>query len=255
MDYFNVFILALAGSVLSLLGGIVLISNKKLALSIANYSAPFAAGALIAAALVDLLPEAIEAGSVEPQRIGIWLLVGMAIFFLLERKLSWFHHHHEKGHSHLQKRLPAMLVIGDTLHNAIDGAAIAITYLADPTLGIITTIAIALHEIPQEIGDFSLLLKAGWTRKRVLLVNFLSAAATIVSALVVYSLGSSIEPVLPIALAITAGVLLYIASSDVIPEVHNIKPKSFFKDSVSFLFVLGLAAVTLAVLIAHQIAE
>lgn len=255
MDYLTLIVLALAGSLLSLIGGFILLSNKNLAHKIANFSAPFAAGALIAAALVDLMPEAISYGNIQPQHIGIWLLVGMAIFFLLERQLNWFHHHHEHQTKTSKQRIPAMLVVGDTLHNAIDGAAIAITFLADPALGVVTAFAVALHEIPQEIGDFSLLLKAGWSRQKIILVNFFSAVATVVTALIVYAIGSVLEPVLPMALAVTAGALLYIASSDVVPEVHSIKPEKLHKDKVSLLFVLGLAIVSAVIIISQRISE
>lgn len=258
MEYLNLIILATVGSLLSLIGGFVLLSNKKQAHKIADYGAPFAAGALIAAALVDLLPEAINNGSLEPRDAGIWAMAGMAIFFLLERKLNWFHHHHEhkaEAHEHKPSRTPTLLVIGDTIHNAIDGAAIAIAYLADPSLGVITTFAVALHEVPQEIGDFSLLLKAGWERKRIIIVNILSAVATIISALLVYQIGSSAESVLPMLLAFTAGILLYIAASDVIPGVHGIKAKGIFKDYASLLFIAGLAVVTFAVILAESNVE
>lgn len=255
MDLGFLIILATIGSLLSLIGGFLLISNKTLAQKIAVYSAPFAAGALIAAALVDVLPEAVEEAT-DPHIVGVWIMLGMAIFFLLERQLGWFHHHHEhKSEKHDHQRLPAMLVVGDTIHNAIDGAVIAIAFLADPALGVVTTFAVALHEIPQEIGDFGLLLKAGWSRRRVMLVNALSAVSTILAAVLVYLIGESIEPALPYALALTAGILLYIASSDIIPSVHNIKSNGVFKDTTSYLFFAGLVIVTIGVLVSHSFIE
>lgn len=252
MDFIYLILLAAIGGVFSLAGGVILLKNNKLASLVSHVAAPFAAGSLLAAVFFDLLPEALELGKLE--NVFLWTLGGIVIFFLLERRLGWFHHHHE--HQEETKkihRLPAMLIVGDTVHNAIDGAAIAIAYIADPTLGVVTAIAVALHEIPQEIGDFGLLLKAGWKKSKVLKVNLLSAMASVVTAVFVYLIGSNSEVLIAPALGLISGMLLYISLSDVLPTVHETKTGRKWFDNASMLFVAGIIAVWGAVSITHNV--
>lgn len=252
MDVINVFLLALAGGVLSLTGGFILLKNAKLAKILSQVSAPFAAGALLAAVFFDVLPEALEIG--EMNNVFIWLLIGIVGFFILERRLNWFHHHHEhEADTNVKKRTPAMLVVGDTLHNAIDGAAIGIAYLADPMLGVVTAIAVALHEIPQEIGDFGLLLKAGWNKNKVLKVNLLSALACVATALATYFIGTGVEQIIAPALGLVSGMLLYIALSDVLPSVHDSKNHKKWLDKATLLFLSGIFIVWGAITLTHSV--
>lgn len=252
MDVLNVFLLSLAGGVFSLTGGFILLRNAKLAKLLSKISAPFAAGALLAAVFFDVLPEALDLGEVN--NVFIWLLIGIVGFFILERRLNWFHHHHEHdADTNIKKRIPAMLVVGDTVHNAIDGAAIGIAYLADPMLGVVTAIAVALHEIPQEIGDFGLLLKAGWAKNKVLKVNLLSAMACVATALITYFVGSSVEQIIAPALGLVSGMLLYIALSDVLPTVHDSKNHKKWFDQATLLFITGLVVVWGAITITHSV--
>lgn len=252
MDLIYVLLLALAGGVISLSGGFVLLSNSRLAKTISQVSAPFAAGALLAAVFFDVLPEAIELGGTS--KVFIWLLAGVVGFFILERRLNWFHHHHEhQADSSIKKRIPAMLVVGDTVHNAIDGMAIGVAYLADPTLGVVTAIAVALHEIPQEIADFGLLLKSGWPKKKVLKVNLLSAMACVATALATYLIGSSVEQIISPALGLVSGMLLYIALSDVLPTVHDTKNHKKWLDKATILFIAGIVTVWGAVTLTHSV--
>ena len=253
MQVVYLLMLTLLGSVFSLFGGFVLLRNNKIAQLISHLSAPFAAGALLAAVFFDLLPEALEFK--ESSTVFLWVLIGVVVFFLLERRLGWFHHHHEhENEKNAQHRLPTMLVIGDSVHNAIDGAAIAIAFLADPTLGLVTTIAVALHEIPQEIGDFGLLLKAGWEKKRIIRINVLSAMSAVVAAMMVYFIGSSTEQIIAPALGLISGMLLYISLSDVLPTVHEAKSGRKWFDNSSLLFVAGIVVVYVAVEVTHSIA-
>lgn len=252
MDAVKLFLLAFFGGVLSLAGGVVLLKNQRLAKAISKVSAPFAAGSLLAAVFFDVLPEALDLG--EMNNVFIWLLLGIVGFFILERRLSWFHHHHEHvADTSTKRRIPTMLVIGDTVHNAIDGAAIGVAYLADPMLGVVTAVAVALHEIPQEIGDFGLLLKAGWGRGRVLKVNFLSALACVVVAMLTYTIGTSIEQIIAPALGLVSGMLLYIALSDVLPTVHDTKHHRKWFDKATLLFIAGILIVWGAINITHRV--
>ncbi|MBI2598671.1 ZIP family metal transporter [Candidatus Curtissbacteria bacterium] len=219
-----ILIFSFIGSVVSLIGGLALLIKEKLALSVSHLIASFAAGALLGAAFLDLLPEASMEGG-KSGDIFLWALGGMLAFFLLERFVRWFHHHHE--HLEVSKPTVSLIMVGDTIHNFIDGVAIAATFLVSVPLGMVTTFAVAAHEIPQEIGDFGILLHRGLSRKRVLIFNFVSAAAAILGAVITYFLGGLIVDVLPALLALTAGFFIYIAASDLIPEIHEEKRKGF----------------------------
>lgn len=245
-----VIIFSLIGGLVSLIGGLYLLRSKKSALTLAKYATPFAAGALIAAVFLDLLPEALAEDSAKVVLMGV--LVGIVGFFYLERFLHWFHHHHE--HEGVKHHRPAsLIVIGDTLHNALDGVAIASAFLVSVPAGIVTTLAVAAHEIPQEIGDFGLLLAKGYSRKKVLLVNIFSALSTTFMAVLVYGLGSADKLPIGVILGISAGFLLYIALSDLIPTIHeesagqkklfNLKP---------LLLLAGILVVALMVNFAGQ---
>ncbi len=207
------------GSLISLLGGIYLLYGKRGTRTLQMLAVPLAAGALLAAAFLDLLPEAIELG--DARDVFTYALVGLIVFFVLERSLSWFHHHHEEEHTPGgHRRNSALIIIGDTLHNFIDGLAIGAAFLVSPAVGVVTTVAIAAHEIPQELGDFGLLLSKGMARRKVLLVNLLSAVATLIGAALVFGLGDALSLSEHILLAITAGFFIYIATSDIIPTIH-----------------------------------
>lgn len=208
----------IAGSAISLLGGALLFTTKKRRRQAILLAMPFGAGALLAAAFFDLLPEAFELG--EPRPLLLWTLAGFLAFFVLERSVSWFHHHHDHdaGKDAAQRGL---IVFGDLMHNAIDGVAIGAAFLVNPALGFITTIAVSAHEIPKELGTFALLLSRGWKDKAVLLANVATAVATIVTATIVYLLGSDEHLPVDVLLAATAGFFIYIAASDVIPDIHE----------------------------------
>lgn len=248
--YADVLIFSLLGGVISLVGGILLLSKQQLADTLARYATPFAAGALLAAVFLDLLPEGAEED--DTNAVFVWALVGIVAFFLLERFLTWFHHHHEHQIDEHQAS-KQLIIIGDTLHNALDGVAIAAAFLVSTPVGIVTTIAVAAHEIPQEIGDFGLLLAKGMRRRNVLLVNVASALATVLFALLTFALGS--EEKLPIAalLGMSAGFLLYIAMSDAIPSIHEQSSKKQLLDIRPFLLLAGIAVVAIAIESAHRI--
>jgi zinc and cadmium transporter len=245
-NYWHVLFFSLIGGVFSLWGGILLLSHKKTAVALARYATPFAAGALLAAAFFDLLPEAIEklAEGAAPR----WVLGGIVLFFLLEHFLHWFHHHHEHG----EDESPAPLIVaGDSLHNLIDGIAIGAAFLIDVPTGIVAAIAVAAHEIPQEIGDFGLLLKFGYPKRKVILINLFSALMATFGALITFWIGS--EATLPVGelLAITAGMFIYIAASDLIPTIHE-ESKRKIGHLAAALLILGIAVVGITTEIAHE---
>lgn len=237
-----IILFTLLGSVISLTGGILLLIRKNFAIKVSHLLTSFAAGTLLGTAFFDLLPEAAEIGG-EEANIFLWALVGVLAFFLLER----FIHHHDQGtHPQDAKSVIPLIVIGDTVHNFIDGVAMAATFLISIPLGIVTSLAVAVHEIPQEIGDFGLMVNKGVERKKVLIINVLSALAALAGALLTYFIKDAIEGLLPIALALTAGFFIYIAAANLIPEIHNNENRKVaFWETV--LLILGVVVVWLVI--------
>lgn len=247
-EYLQLIGLSLVGGVVSLVGGFLLLSKRSTANNLASFATPFAAGALLGVAFLELIPEAFEeTGSGTIMR---WALVGVIAFFLLEHFLHWFHHHHEHAKK-LGQPTATLVIIGDTVHNFIDGIAIAAAFLINPPTGIVTAIAVAAHEIPQEIGDFGLLLKLGFSRKRVIIINVVSALATVVAAVLTYWLGT--EASLPTGqlLAVTAGLFIYIAASDLIPTIHE-RVKNRVNVIAAILLLLGVLTVGVVTEVAHN---
>ena len=241
MDYLTVLFWSLVGSVFSLIGAILLIKSSKDTNKFIHYAMPFGAGALLAAAFLGLIPEAMH--QLEPIVAALWMLGGFLLFFVLERGLSWFHHHHnhEESNKAKNKTQTYLVVIGDTLHNAIDGVALGAAFLVSPATGIGAALAIAAHEIPQEIGDFGILLSKGMKAKKAILVNILSALATVAAALLTFWLGhNGIINVAPL-LAVAAGFFIYVAAADIIPDIHERPHKEAFQQSLMLL--LGVAIV------------
>ena len=217
-----IIIFTLIGSVVSLIGGVLLLFKEKFALKISHFLTAFAAGALLSTAFFDLLPEATE----HMEELGVdinipmFTLSGILIFFLLERFIH-HHHSHSVDKAEEKKSIIPLVIIGDTVHNFTDGIAIAATFLISIPLGIITSLAVAAHEIPQEIGDFGLMLHKGMRRRKILLINLYSSLAAMAGALLTYIYKDRIEGFLPIILAITSGFFIYIALANLIPEIHN----------------------------------
>ncbi len=190
----------------------------------------FATGALLAAALLGLLPEAIElAGPVGHGKVGVALLGGIALFFVLEKLVIWRHCHedhcetHTPDHSHdHHRRTPGpMLLVGETMHNMLDGVLIAAAFLIDRNLGLMTGLAVLAHEVPSEVGNFAVLLHSGMTRGQAFRWNLTAALGAVVGGIVGYYALSTLRPMLPYALAVSAASLLYVAVADLIPGLHR----------------------------------
>ena len=247
-DFGHVIFFSLIGGVFSLVGGVLLLSKRSFAQKLAHYATPFAAGALLSAVFLDLLIEGLEVADAETVLVST--LFGILIFFFAERFLRWFHHHHE----HKDKRLDptvGLVIFGDTVHNALDGVAIAAAFLISVPVGIVTTIAVAAHEIPQEIGDFGLLLSKGMRRRSVLLVNIFSALATTVAAVITFALGAEDKLPLGVLLGLVSGFLLYIATSDIIPTIHEAAPPRRFMSWQPIMLVVGVVVVWIFISLAE----
>ncbi len=245
-DYLYVLFFSLVGGVFSLVGGVLLLSRKKTAMALARYATPFAAGALLAAAFFDLLPESLHA--LNADEALQWTLGGIILFFLLEHFLHWFHHHHEHG---VEKTPAPLIVVGDSIHNLLDGVAIGAAFLISVPTGIVAAIAVAAHEIPQEIGDFGLLLKFGYGRKKVLIINAVTALMSTVGALLTFWFGSQATLPVGVLLALTAGMFIYIASSDLIPLIHTESRRKIGHLAV-ILLILGVGVVGVTTKLAHS---
>lgn len=213
----SILLAALAESLASFSGGLLVIFRESVARLVAHRILGFAIGALIGVSFFEIIPEATE--SLGLKRAFGYVVVGIVIFFALEKLLRWYHHH--EGHEHETRPFATLILLGDAIHNFVDGIIIAVSFLVSYPLGIATTLAVVLHEIPQEVADFAVLLRGGYSRGRALWYNFLISLTTIAGALVGYAFGSTAGALLPAFLGLIAGSFLYIALSDLIPETHE----------------------------------
>lgn len=261
----NAFIAVVLVSLISLVGVVTVSRDPEVLRRRLPLLVSLAAGFLVGGAMLHLLPEAMEILG-PGLRLPLLFLVGFLGFFVLERYL-WFHHHggaapfgnpdadpHRPGHG-LEEDcaephpVVVMNLVGDAVHNLIDGMAIGAAFLVDPAAGVATTIAIALHEIPQEIGDFAVLVHGGLTVRRALLFNFLSALVAVVGVGVALIVGQWVDGFSAALLPVTAGSFIYIAAADLIPEIHRHRDRSRAAAQAIFLF----AGVGLTLLLRLQV--
>ncbi|MDD5040517.1 MAG: ZIP family metal transporter [Patescibacteria group bacterium] len=236
----------LAISVVSLIGVVTLSFSDERLRKLLLILVSFAAGSLLGGALLHLLPEAAEALP-DTRMLAFWILFGITMFFVLEKIIHWRHCHVVTSQDHPHP-VAVSNFIGDGLHNFIDGMVIAAAYLVNPHLGFTTTVAVLLHEIPQEMGDFGILIHAGLTKRKALLYNFLSACLAIVGALVVLSIGISLQGFQDVLVAFTIGGFVYIASADLIPELK--KETELRKSIIQLIaFLAGVGVMALFLLI------
>jgi zinc and cadmium transporter len=194
----------------------------------------FAAGALLGDTFLHIMPEIVEKSGFT-LTTGLWLLAAFVLFFVLENGIHWHHYHHVGEDD--RHPVGVLNLVGDGLHNFIDGVIIGVAYLVDVHLGIVTTLAVIFHEIPQEIGDFSILIYSGFSKVQALWFNFLSALTAVVGTLLALWFGQTLSGALPVLLTITAGGFIYIAAVDLIPELH--KEVGVRKSVIQFASMLG----------------
>ena len=216
---------------------------------------------MLAVVFLDILPHALSDG-VQPASLMGWVLGGVLFFFFLEKLVIWrhshgdlqpavegeasrAHHHHGHHHGNDGGRSGLMVLVGDSLHNATDGVVIAAAFLADFNLGVVTSLAIIAHEVPQEVSDFFVLLHSGYTRKKAFIYNMISSLAMVVGGVVAYfSLASAQAYVTPV-LAFAAASMLYVAVADLIPTLHR---KFSIKDTLQQMLMIGLGVATVVLM-------
>lgn len=206
-------------SLISLVGALTLFAKKKIIKRISIFLVSFAAGALFGDAFIHLLPEAFEKLETNLP-VSLLTILGLLTFFALEKFLYWRHCHIPASQTHVHP-LGTINLIGDAVHNFIDGLLIGASYLVSFPLGVTTTLAIVLHEIPQEMGDFGVLIYSGVSIKKALVLNFLSAMIATFGAVISLLIGPNVQDYAASLLPITAGGFIYIAGSDLIPELKH----------------------------------
>lgn len=213
----SILLATLAGGVLSVLAA------ASLSLTVLGRWAPrlvsFSVGVLLAAAFLRLIPEASQ--ELDAQQVGATVLAGLFLFFALEKSALWRHDHAHGRHTHLPSPVGPMIVLGDGLHNFVNGVLIAAAFLADPALGWTTAAAVIAHEIPQEVGNFMVLLDAGYSRARALALNVLASLGSVLGGVLGWLTLSGVSQVIPYLLALAAASFIYIAVADLVPALQR----------------------------------
>ena len=246
---------AIAGGLLSVLTAAVF--AFKVRASWVPVLVSFAIGALLGAAFLEVLPEAIVGGGDATMTTSV-VLAGILGFFVLEKLVLWRHCHIEscEGHEphgrgdHDSGRSGLMILVGDTFHNFVDGVLIAAAFMEDPRLGLVMAVAIVAHEIPQEVGDFLILLHSGYTKARALLYNLLSSLATLVGGLLAWFALSTAQGAIPHLLALAAASMIYVAVADLIPGLHK-RPE--LRATLQQVLLIGAGIATIVV--THHLVE
>jgi len=236
----SIIIATLLGSVCTLLGAsfVLLYSKGKSRIFISSLVS-YATGTLLGAAFLGMIPKALKLSS--PLTISATILIGILIFFLLEKSVIWRHCHEDNCEIHT--RAGTLILFGDAFHNFVDGVVIAAAFMADRSFGIATTVAVLAHEIPQEMGDFAILIESGYTRGKAFLYNFFSQATSLLGAVIAYFSLKTAEAAMPYILAVSAASFIYIALADLIPGLHRtIEFKNSFIQLVLLLAGVGTIA-------------
>ncbi|MSP27919.1 MAG: ZIP family metal transporter [Methylococcales bacterium] len=261
-----IIIFTAVGGVLSVLAaGIFLLLPDAQRNAVLPHGISFSIGALLAVAFWGLIPEAFEAVKSEQlQTLSGTILVGILGFFVLEKLLIWRHCHfgdcaaydddeHGHGHHHgVRKSAGALIIIGDGIHNFVDGVLIGAAFLTDVQLGIVTSLAVAAHEIPQEVGDFAILLESGYSKGKALCYNILASLTTVIGGVLAYFSLADLHDNLPYFLALAASSFIYIAVADLIPSLHK---KTDTKTSLQQIALITAGVLLICTLhdIAHHV--
>lgn len=242
-----IIVVALAGGLLSVVAAAALgiaLGAQRIGILIS-----YAIGALLGAAFLEILPHALEHG--EPHRMAATVLFGILAFFVLEKLVLWRHCHHTHCEAH-DAHAPAhdhgrsglLILVGDTFHNFVDGILIAAAFLESTEMGIVTALAIIAHEIPQEVGDYLILLHSGYSRMKAIAFNLLSSLATLVGAMLAYLALSELQEWIPSLLGLAAASMIYVAVADLIPGLHK---RTELKATLQQVLLIGLGVASIGV--------
>jgi len=219
---------ALSGALSAVAAGVFLTLRDARRAALLPHLVSFATGTLLGAAFIGLIPHALDAaGAGATHRIGLALLLGILVFFLLEKLVLWRHCHddpceaHSPSHASRDRASANLILAGDTFHNLLDGVLVASAFMTDPHLGIVTALAVFAHEIPQEVGDLAILLHGGFSRRRAMTLNLVSSLTSVVGGVLAYLALSTALELLPYALAFAASSFIYVAVADLIPGLHR----------------------------------
>ncbi len=233
-------------TLLSLVGGLFF-GKKTTSSAIHHYMLPLAIGVFLGVVFFELIPETLE---VSHEWGPVAIVFGFLGFYLLSHILHTYHHHHSDDSDHCIQHGARMLLIGDAIHNIADGVVVASAFMINPMIGILTTIGVALHEIPQEIAEFGILMRSGCTRTKALFYNFISASSIFVGVLFTYLFAETLSGYVFILTGIASGNLLYIATADLIPELQH-SHKEHFKGAF-IAMLLGLIMIGTLILFGHE---
>jgi zinc and cadmium transporter len=260
-----IFFTAVGGIASAAFAGLFLLVPEATGRKLLPHFISYATGALLGAALLALLPEAVEGvGPDGAHGIGVALLVGLGIFFVIEKLVLWWHTHanghenhgHGGDHSHRHEHgrdtaSGVLVIIGDSVHNALDGVLIAAAFLTNFPLGLVTTFAVAAHEIPHRVGDFAILVHSGMSRPRALVMNMATGLTSIIGGIAAYFGLQQAVGALPYALALAAAGFLYIAVAGLIPALHRrADPRTSLAQVI--LMGMGVGTIAWAESLAHQ---
>lgn len=240
--------LSVIGSVAGLLtASLLLLVREPLRSRVVPWLVSYAVGTLLGAAVLSLLPESLE--RLEPTAALGTMLGGIFTFFILEKLVLWRHSHEHEGHqhadTHVHRSTATLVLVGDAVHTFVDGAVIAASALVSIPFAVTTTVAAAAHEIPQEAGDFAILLAAGYSRGKALLLNITSAAAGIAGAAAMLAFGAGAPAAIPYVLAFAAGNFMYVAMSDLIPHLHR---GTMDRNAIRQILLIALGILTIVAL-------
>lgn len=257
----QIIISTIAISLISLSGAILFVYNEKKINKYLILIVALAAGSFLGTAFFHLIPEAVEL-HYDSQEVhneldenimhgenidenhehnhmflpSYFILLGILLFYIIEKFIHWHHHHDIDCHKH---SLSTLSLVGDGFHNFVDGALIATAFFVDPKLGIITTIAIAMHEIPQEIGDLAILLHSGISKQKALVLNFLSALTAVFGAITMFFILDIVQNYIAYLISFVAGTFIYLALADIVPELNK-KSHNFPQVIISLVFLMGI---------------
>lgn len=248
---FLIIIFSLIGSFGAMIGGLLMLWKDKWVASISTYLVSFAGGVMLAVGLLDLFPEALELTD-NTEQVFYTAAAAILFLFLIERLIWWYNHHRDDSTHHqdeIAKRLTTRniysILIGDGVHNFVDGIIIAVAFLTNPALGVAVAIGVIAHEIPQEIADFSLMMRIGIKKSRVFMYNAFVALTTVVGAVLTYNFIDVLQGSMHFAISFAAGVFLYISLSSLMPEIHHQSEHKNNFIAHFTLFVLGMALIVL----------